>query len=481
MRHKQRLRLGLMSPDDVAVRPGLGKGRWRFDDAMAERILRKLGEGLPVSHFAGSGGFPPASAISMRYKFDRAFAKRADQVAPGRFRPFKWAKPRPSKFGDEVWEAVAKLLNEGWTVTAIGDLPGMPKSSSISQRRRKDANFAALVPPPKYARTGQMPKQVWDQVLAHMRAGITIKDIGVLPGMPTRAVISRRISSDPAFGSLALQARRASVQTPDERRQKVIERQRKGKEARRLARSRKLSPNAKFFTPQNIKAVREKRKWSQLDLAQALGASQTQVCLWEKGKAAKPETMSRVGAVLAEILALKPSGTQHRPTRIQPSPYIQFFTAENLKLLRERNGWTQGQLAAALDTDQPRISSYELGRSARTATANKIGERAAKLLGIQVKPVAKSGRRHSAAEGAQIYAEASAAVPKRLGADAHAEIVGNIVMAVYDGTLSVGDIGKKAPEYIQAYRQEYEGLYQSSLEDSAGADGFTLANKLGLY
>lgn len=391
---KKRARSGLIAPEDDK---GRYKGGWRFDQKTADRIIAKLADGFPITAFAGKNGFPSKSDIYDRRRYDPAFAARTEKAAPERFKRRKKRKSTSCRPHDQaVWDEVARLLNVGHSLSQIGKMEGLPSAAVISSKRRADPDFAARVPPPKH-RWGKDPKPAdWDAVLSHLRGGLSIEQVGQLPGVPSPHRIRRKIERDPAFASVARQCQIIS-------------------------------------------------------------------------NASRPEPLSKSES-------MKAWRAQKGLVKPQPPLSVAYLTADNLKKLMETNGWSQATLGQHIGATQHQISRWCAGRGVKPETAGRVGPRIAELLGL-AGPETTAKRLNAD----RIYAAANKAVPRRLADDVRLEVIANIVMAVYDGTLAAEDVPKKAGQYLTAFLRENQDLRQSSLDKVVGNDGQSFGDRLGVF
>lgn len=109
-------------------------------------------------------------------------------------------------------------------------------------------------------------------------------------------------------------------------------------------------------------------------------------------------------------------------------------------------------------------------------TAGRVGPRIAELLGL-AGPETQAKRLNAD----RIYSAATKAVPRRLADDVRLEIIANIVMAVYDGTLAAEDVSKRAGEYLTVYLRENQDLKPTWLDKVVEEGGQTFGDRLGVY
>lgn len=108
-----------------------------------------------------------------------------------------------------------------------------------------------------------------------------------------------------------------------------------------------------MYLAQNLKSLRKQRFINQNDLAEVLGVKQSTVGNWEVGKR-EPELSALVriaeyfGVTLDELILkdLRPQGS---------------MLARNLKYLRNREHFSQGDMANLLKVSKSNMSKYESG------------------------------------------------------------------------------------------------------------------------
>jgi DNA-binding XRE family transcriptional regulator len=354
------------------------------------------------------------------------------------------------RFDDRTVRQVLEKLKQEVPVRAFAGKDGIPSAEAISQRYRYDPVFAAnadRIAPGRFRsfkQRGNKPRygaDVWDRVAEMLKAGLAVGEVAARPGMPSIAAISNRRRCDTEFAARVPSPAWRWTTSPDRSVwDAVLAHLRNGLSVHAVSKLEGMPTDGK---------IRHRMKTDR-SFEQLVDQARRQ---WLNRK--------------AEIVSA-PVGRE--PT--VPSANARLLTPDNLKAIRKKNGWSQEKLGQALGVRQDRISCWEAGRGTDPETADRVGGKIAELLGLRGK--------NERVTGDQIYAAAERAIDRRLAPDVRMDVISSIVMAVYDGSLQLSEIPARASEFVLAYKREFEGMKQVSLDQGYGSEGYTLGNALGL-
>lgn len=126
--------------------------------------------------------------------------------------------------------------------------------------------------------------------------------------------------------------------------------------------------------PNKIRAIREKRGLTGVELAHRLGASSAQLWSWEQERAAPSE---ETAAAMAKELGVtgKALGVRaQRPRGRQPA--AQRINREAVEAALEERGWTASRLAEEIGVVRQAVSQYLAGKvKPRDATLQKMAKK----------------------------------------------------------------------------------------------------------
>lgn len=119
-----------------------------------------------------------------------------------------------------------------------------------------------------------------------------------------------------------------------------------------------------YYTPDEIRDIRENRGWTQEEFAAKIGATQWDISRWETGECI-PSTKYRIQ--LAQILcknvtASKPNPASPLTGSLYQSKENYAWTKEAIQSFRRVQGWTQQKLATEISTTQQIVAQWETGK-----------------------------------------------------------------------------------------------------------------------
>ena len=113
-----------------------------------------------------------------------------------------------------------------------------------------------------------------------------------------------------------------------------------------------------YYTPDEIRRIREKRGWTQEEFAKKIGTTQREISRWESGE----RIPSVEGRIQLASLTKKDEPASPLEGSNQRSKEDYAWTPEAIQSFRRGKGWTQAQLAQACATSQDIISQWETGK-----------------------------------------------------------------------------------------------------------------------
>ncbi len=471
------------------------KGNPIYSPEVWANVLSRLKAGETPTEIGSIDGMPTDQMIYSRIRtkreFELAYTRRVDRVAKrkralvraaAQARNQKAWKERARgglispeddkgrykggwRFDQKTADRIIAKLADGFPITAFAGKNGFPSKSDIYDRRRYDTAFAARTEkaaPERFKRrkkrksTSCRPhdQAVWDEVARLLNAGHSLSEIGKMEGLPSAAVISSKRRVDPDFAARVPppKHRWGADPTPTDW-DAVLSHLGNGASIEQVGHMPGMP------SPHRI------RRKIEADPAFGALARRYQTV----SNASRPEPLNK-GESMKAWRAGK--GLIQPP----PPPSAVYLTADNLQKLMELNRWSQATLGQHIGATQHQISRWCAGRGVKPETAGRVGPRIAELLGL-AGPETKAKR----VNADLIYAAANKAVSKRIPDDFRMEVIANIVMAVYDGTLAAEDIPKRARDFLMAFYQENHDIRQTSLDRVVGEGGQSFGDRLGVY